>query len=377
MARAANGGVLTVLLILIVLVVIAVAAWFGFDYMHFRDAPLAVRGTGQTLEVEKGENFRDIVRDLRDARLSPAPPLYWRALAEQLGVAGSLHAGEYALNPGITARTLLENMARGNVLQRRVTLVEGWTFQQVRAALAAAPRLAQDGAQLSNDELMTKLGAGGQNPEGQFMPDTYDYVLGMSDLDLLKRAHAAMQAYLHARWTQRDPSIPLQTPYEALILASIVEKETAQANERPQIAGVFERRLKLGMKLETDPTVIYGLGANYDGRIHTRDLQTDTPYNTYTRAGLPPTPIALPGRAAIDAVLHPAPGDALYFVSRGDGTHAFSSTLAEHNRNVAIYQLHRNPFATPAPGSSAPKPASGTSSANKKPASRKSRHSHP
>ncbi|MGH8211780.1 MAG: endolytic transglycosylase MltG, partial [Rhodanobacteraceae bacterium] len=215
----ARGGVLTVVLVLIVLVAVAVAAWFGFDYLRFRDAPLAVRGTGQTFDVEKGESFRDIVRDLRDAHLSAAPPLYWRALAERLGVADSLHAGEYALTPGITASRLLENMARGNVMQRRVTLVEGWTFEQVRAALAAAPRLARAGAQLSNEELMTKLGAGGQKPEGEFMPDTYDYVLGMSDLDVLKRAHAAMQAYLDARWPQRDPSIPLQSPYEALILA--------------------------------------------------------------------------------------------------------------------------------------------------------------
>ncbi|MER3547411.1 MAG: endolytic transglycosylase MltG, partial [Rhodanobacteraceae bacterium] len=231
---------------------------------------------------------------------------------------------------------------------------------------------------LSNDELMTRLGAGGRSPEGEFMPDTYDYVLGMSDLDLLKRAHAAIQAYLKAQWSKRDPGVPLQTPYQALILASIVEKETAQANERPQIAGVFERRLKLGMKLETDPTVIYGLGSAYDGRIHTRDLQADTPYNTYTRTGLPPTPIALPGRAAIDAVLHPAPGDALYFVSRGDGTHVFSSTLEEHNRNVAIYQLHRNPDSLPAPATSAAKPAAGASSgvSKKKTSSHKSHRSH-
>ena len=364
------------MLILIVLAALAAAAWFGFDYLRFRDAPLAVQGTNQTIEIAKGESFREIVRDLRKAHLSSAPPLYWRALAEQLGVAGSLHAGEYALTPGITPRTLLENMAHGNVLQRRVTLVEGWTFRQVRAALTAAPKLAQTGAELSDAELMTKIGAGGQNPEGEFMPDTYDYVLGMSDIDVLKRAHAAMQSYLDSHWSQRDPSVPLQTPYEALILASIVEKETAQSGERPQIAGVFERRLKLGMKLETDPTVIYGMGANYDGKIHTRDLQTDTPYNTYTRAGLPPTPIALPGRAAIDAVLHPAPGDALYFVARGDGTHAFSSTLAEHNRNVAIYQLHRDPDVAPASASSAPKPAGATSSAKKKPMPRKSRRSH-
>ena len=374
MPSGARGGVLSVMLILILLVAIAGAAWFAFDYTRFRDTPLAVRGAGQTFEVARGRSFREIVRDLRNARLSDAPPLYWRVLAEQLGVAGSLHAGEYALTPGTTARTLLQDMAQGRVLQRRVTLVEGWTFRQVRAALAAAPRLAKKVTQLSDAELMSAIGAGGQNPEGRFMPDTYDYVLGMSDVDVLKRAHAALQSYLDAQWPKRNPSVPLQTPYQALILASIVEKETAQASERPRIAGVFERRLKIGMKLETDPTVIYGLGANYDGRIHSRDLQTDTPYNTYTRAGLPPTPIALPSRAAIDAVLHPAPGNALYFVSRGDGTHAFSSTLAEHNHYVAIYQLHRAPE-TPAAGASAPKPATGSSGARRKPSSRKTHQS--
>src|SRR5690348_5502396 len=337
------GRVLGFVLLLIVLAAIAAAVWFWSDYSRFRDAPLAVRSNEQTVEVARGESFRDIVHDLRAADLSHAPPLYWRVLAEQLGVAGSLHAGEYALPRGISARTLLENMAQGKVLQRRITLVEGWTFQQVRAALAAAPKLDHAAAQLSDAEVMTKLGAGGQNPEGEFMPDTYDYVRGMSDLDVLKRAHEAMQNYLDAQWSRRDPSIPLQTPYQALTLASIVEKETAQPGERPEIAGVFERRLKIGMKLETDPTVIYGLGTSYDGKIHTRDLQADTPYNTYTRPGLPPTPIALPGRAALDAVLHPAPGDALYFVSRGDGTHQFSATLAEHNRAVQKYQLGHKP----------------------------------
>ena len=301
-----------------------------------------MRSNEQTVEIAKGESFRDIVHDIRAADLSRAPPLYWRVLAEQLGVAGKLHAGEYALPRGISARALLEDMAQGKVLQRRITLVEGWTFQQVRAALAAAPKLAHEVAQTSGAEVMTRIGAGGQNPEGEFMPDTYDYVRGMSDLDVLKRAHEAMQKYLDAEWSKRDPLIPLQTPYQALILASIVEKETARPGERPEIAGVFERRLKIGMKLETDPTVIYGMGAAYNGNIRKSDLQTDTPYNTYVRAGLPPTPIALPGRAAIDAVLHPAPGNALYFVARGDGTHQFSATLAEHDRAVQEYQLRHS-----------------------------------
>jgi UPF0755 protein len=341
--RSMAGRVLGFVLLLIVLAAIAAAAWFWSDYSRFRDAPLAVRSSEQTFEIAKGESFRDIVHDLRAADLSHAPPLYWRVLAEQLGVAGKLHAGEYALPRGISARTLLENMAQGKVLQRRITLVEGWTFQQVRAALAAAPKLAHEVAQLSDAELMMRIGAGGQKPEGEFMPDTYDYVRGMSDLDVLKRAHDAMQDYLAAQWTRRDPAIPLQSAYQALILASIVEKETARPGERPEIAGVFERRLRIGMKLETDPTVIYGMGATYSGNIRKSDLQTDTPYNTYTRTGLPPTPIALPGRAAIDAVLHPAAGDALYFVARGDGTHQFSATLAEHNRAVQEYQLRHNP----------------------------------
>jgi UPF0755 protein len=225
------------------------------------------------------------------------------------------------------------------VLHHRVTLVDGWTFAQVRQALAKAPKLAHDIAKLSDADVMARLGAAGESPEGEFMPDTYDYVLGMSDLDILVRAHQALQAFLDQQWTQRDPSIWPQQPYQALILASLVEKETAVPAERPEIAGVFERRLKLGMRLETDPSVIFGMGPAYAGKIHKADLETDTPYNTYTRYGLPPTPIALPSRAAIRAVLHPAPGDALYFVAKGDGTHQFSATLAEQNAAVRKYIL--------------------------------------
>jgi UPF0755 protein len=188
---------------------------------------------------------------------------------------------------------------------------------------------------------MAKLGDASQSPEGEFMPDTYDYVLGMSDLDILQRAHKAMQSFLADEWAMRDTSIWIQQPYQALILASLVEKETAVPAERPQIAGVFERRLKLGMKLDTDPSVIFGMGATYAGNIRKSDLETDTPYNTYMRAGLPPTPIALPSRAAIHAVLHPAAGDALYFVAKGDGTHEFSATLAEQNAAVRKYILDK------------------------------------
>jgi UPF0755 protein len=190
---------------------------------------------------------------------------------------------------------------------------------------------------------MAKIGAAGEMPEGRFLPETYAYVKGDSDLDILRRSHAAMTKLLDTLWAQRDKDVPLATPYDALILASIVEKETARADERPRIAGVFVRRLQNHMLLQTDPTVIYGMGEAYTGSIHKVDLTTDTPYNTYTRPGLPPTPIAMAGKPAIEAALHPADGTELYFVSRGDGSHAFSSTLDEHNRNVACYQLKRCP----------------------------------
>ena len=334
-SRPNNGNaVVRVLLLVILLAIAAAVAWSGIGYVHFTRTPLAVSSAGQTLEIAKGEGFKGIVAQLRQENLSDAPPLLWRALAWRLGVASKLHAGEYALAPGMTPTVLLENMAAGRVLHHRVTLVDGWTFAQVRQALQKAPKLAHAIAKLSDADVTAKLGAAGQSPEGEFMPDTYDYVLGMSDLDVLTRARKAMQAFLAQEWAQRDTSIWPQQPYQALILASLVEKETAVPAERPEIAGVFERRLQIGMRLETDPSVIYGMGAAYKVA-----LQTDTPYNTYTRYGLPPTPIALPSRAAIHAVLHPAQGDALYFVAKGDGTHVFSATLAEQNAAVKKYIL--------------------------------------
>lgn len=334
-----GNAVVRSLAIVIALAIVAAMAWAGISYLHFTRTPLRVRTTGQTLEIARGEGFGGIVAQLRRDKLSDAQPLLWRALAWRLGVANRLHAGEYALAPGMTPTVLLENMAAGRVLHHRVTLVDGWTFAQVRQALLKAPKLAHDIAKSSDAEVMAKLGAAGQSPEGEFMPDTYDYVLGMSDLDVLARARKAMQTFLAAQWAQRDTTIWPRQPYQALVLASLVEKETAVPAERPEIAGVFERRLKIGMKLETDPSVIYGMGAAYTGKIHKTDLQTDTPYNTYRRYGLPPTPIALPGRAAIHAVLHPAQGDALYFVAKGDGTHVFSATLAEQNAAVQKYIL--------------------------------------
>jgi UPF0755 protein len=329
---------------LIVLVLLAVAggvAYGWMDYQRFVGTPLTVSPQTPSVDVAKGSSLRDVVGQLREQHVTNSRPLYWRVLAEQLRVAGRLHAGEYALTAGMTPRELLLNMAAGKVLQRNFTIVDGWNFRDLRQALAKADRLRQDGAGLDDAALMAKIGAPGEMPEGRFLPETYAYVKGDSDLDILRRAHAAMAKMLDTLWPQRDKNVPLATPYDALILASIVEKETGRADERARIAGVFVRRLQEHMLLQTDPTVIYGMGESYAGNIHKSDLTTDTPYNTYTRAGLPPTPIAMAGKPAIEAALHPAAGSELYFVARGDGTHVFSSTLDEHNHNVACFQLKR------------------------------------
>lgn len=330
------------LLLAIVVVAVAVAAAWGWrDIGRFGNTPLEVTAKGESIDVERGSSLRGIVDQLRRRGVSHASRLYWRLLAQRMHVAGRLHAGEYALPVGITPRELLANMAAGRVLQHDFTIVDGWTFHELRQALDRVAMLRHAGAGLDDATLMQRLGLPGEMPEGLFLPETYAYVKGDSDLDILRRAHAALEKTLEALWPKRDSGLPLASPYQALILASIVEKETGRADERAQIAGVFVRRLRDHMLLQTDPSVIYGMGARYDGNIRKRDLTTDTPYNTYTRPGLPPTPIALPGKPAIQAALHPASGNALYFVARGDGTHVFASSLAEHNRNVACYQLKR------------------------------------
>jgi UPF0755 protein len=229
-------------------------------------------------------------------------------------------------------------LVRGEESLKSVTLVEGWSFRQVRAALAKAEALKPDSAALSPEALMAQLGKPGIHPEGRFFPDTYTYAKGASDLAVLKRASRAMDKRLEAAWALRNPDTPLRTPDQALILASIVEKETGKPADRAEIGGVFSNRLRSGMLLQTDPTVIYGMGEQFDGNLRRRDLLADTPYNTYTRAGLPPTPIAMPGKAALLAAVNPAPTKALYFVARGDGSSQFSATLDEHNRAVNKYQ---------------------------------------
>jgi UPF0755 protein len=252
-----------------------------------------------------------------------------------------IRAGSYELDRGITPERLLEKLARGEESLRAVTLIEGWNFHQFRAALANSDQLRPDTAKLSDDDIMKLLGRPGVPAEGRFFPDTYTYSKGTSDVKVLQRALRAMDKRLAQAWAQRSPQSILKTPDEALILASIVEKETGKAADRTLVAAVFQNRLRIGMPLQTDPTVIYGLGEHYDGHLHKVDLQTDTPYNTYLHAGLPPTPIAMPGKASLLAAVRPAPGKFLYFVAKGDGTSQFSDNLDEHNRAVAKYQLGR------------------------------------
>ncbi|HSX61445.1 MAG TPA: endolytic transglycosylase MltG [Tahibacter sp.] len=337
-----RGGGLRAFFALLLIALAAGGWWVWRDWTAFVDTPLRV-GEAAVLDVPSGASFAAIRRQIRDAGFSDAHDLYWRALAQRMGVASRLRAGEYAVPPGTTPRELLRRMAAGDVIRHRFTIVEGWTFRQLRSALAAETGVRQSLATLSDAEIMRKLGAGADHPEGRFLPETYLWTRGDSDVDLLRQAHEAMTRALDQAWTARAPDLPLESAYQALILASIVERETGKADERPAIAGVFVRRLRLGMKLQTDPTVIYGLGSSFDGNLRRRDLDTDTPYNTYTRVGLPPTPIALPGAAALRAAVQPAPGDALYFVARGDGSHEFSANLDAHNRAVARYQLRRTP----------------------------------
>ena len=302
--------------------------------------PIALRlppGTAAIdLEIEPGTSA-DGVAEAVVASGADVPVLLLRAWFRFSGQARQIKAGSYELTPGSTPRKLLGMLVRGEETLNSVTLVEGWTFAQVRKALQKAEQLAPDTLALSPENIMEKLGRPGVHPEGRFFPDTYSYAKGSSDLAVLKRAARAMDRRLDAAWALRSPGTPLQSPEQALILASIVEKETGKPTDRAQIGGVFSNRLRIGMPLQTDPTVIYGLGAQFNGNLRRRDLQADTPYNTYTRNGLPPTPIALPGRAALLAAVQPEPTKALYFVSRGDGSSEFSASLDEHNRAVNKY----------------------------------------
>jgi UPF0755 protein len=289
------------------------------------------------LEIEPGTAAQGVAQAVSASGVD-VPALWLYAWFRLSGQARQLKAGSYEITPGTTPRTLLSMLVRGEESLKSVTLVEGWNFSQVRATLLKAEALKPDSQQLSPQAIMGQLGKPGVHPEGRFFPDTYTYAKGASDLAVLKRAARAMDKHLDAAWALRNPDTPLKTPDEALILASIVEKETGKPADRAEIGGVFSNRLRAGMLLQTDPTVIYGLGDSFDGNLRKRDLLRDTPYNTYTRAGLPPTPIAMPGKAALMAAVKPAPTKALYFVARGDGSSHFSSSLDEHNRAVNKYQ---------------------------------------
>jgi UPF0755 protein len=278
-----------------------------------------------------------VARELRDAGVI-AHPLALTALARWRGVDRTIKAGSYEIEQGITLPRLLAKLTQGDVMQAGVTLPEGITFAEMKRTLAATRELQPTLLDLPDDALLARLGVDAASPEGLFFPDTYFFAVGSTDAALLGRAHRMLSERLDAGWNKRAPGLPFASPYEALILASIVEKETGRPADRPLIASVFVNRLKRGMRLQTDPTVIYGIGAKFDGNLRKRDLETDTPYNTYTRDGLPPTPIALPSQASLDAVLNPPETPYLYFVARGDGSSEFSASLADHNRAVSKYQ---------------------------------------
>ncbi len=324
------------LALLVVLVMgIGYGYWAGTRPLDPGAEPYVIMPGSGVLQLAQQLVDRDVIDE-------PYTLIAW---AYANGYTRNIKAGEYRFESGISVQQLLRQTVEGKVIQYEVTFIEGWTFRQLRAVLQSAPRLQQTLAETSDHQVMELVGASAQHFEGRFYPDTYFYIFGNSDLDILRQAHRRMQGRLAHEWENRPADTPLRSPHEALVLASIIEKETGKPDERPLISAVFHNRLQRGMRLQTDPTVIYGLGDNFDGNLTRGHLQTETPYNTYIHKGLPPTPIAMPGGDAIHAALHPADTTALYFVARGDGSHEFSSTLEAHNRAVAQYQLSRK--ATP------------------------------
>ena len=301
--------------------------------------PLSMPPAPVEFEIPAGAGLRAAARLLERAGVE-VHPVAFELLARVQGRAQSIKAGNYALTGPTTPVELLDKLTRGAVMQAELRVIEGWTFGQLRAALNESPVLRHDTASLSDEQILARLGAPEKRAEGLFFPDTYLFARQSSDLAVLRRAYHSLQRHLAEEWAQRVDSVPYKSPYEALVMASIVEKETGRPEERGRIAGVLVNRLRIGMALQADPTVIYGLGGDFDGNLTRAHLGTDGPYNTYTRAGLPPTPIALPGLASIRAALRPDPTKALYYVSRGDGSSEFSSSLQEHNRAVTRYQLH-------------------------------------
>ncbi|MCH9698743.1 MAG: endolytic transglycosylase MltG [Gammaproteobacteria bacterium] len=306
------------------------------DFQKFRIQP-STSVVDHVFEVKPGDSLGQVGKRLHNEGL--ISQLYWFKVLAYLNQADTkIKAGEFTIKAGASPESILETLVAGEVNQYSITLIEGWTLKQVLVALKKNQFLKQTLSQASEQGIVDKIGISYKHPEGLFLPETYFFTNNTTDLDILRRAYRNMLEVLDQEWQNKSADLPLKSAYEALILASIVEKETALDEERATIAGVFIRRLKKGMRLQTDPTVIYGMGDRFKGNIRRKDLRTDTPYNTYTRDGLPPTPIALPGQAAINAVLHPAEGDALFFVANGKGSHVFSATLKQHNQAVNKYQ---------------------------------------
>ncbi len=321
------------LLLSVMLLALGLAA-MGFWWLN---QPMDTRQSTLDLSIEPGTSPKSIAQAVVDAGAQTSPTLLY-AWFRLSGQARQMRAGSYEMAPGTTPVRLLNMLVRGEESLRTVTIVEGWNWRQVRQALAKAESLKPDSRALADDALMAQLGRPGVAPEGRFYPDTYSYAKGSSDLAVLQRAMKAMDKHVQQAWALRQPDASLKSPEEALILASIVEKETGKAQDRAQISGVFNNRLRIGMRLQTDPTVIYGLGEAFDGNLRRVHLTSDTPWNTYTRAGLPPTPIAMPGKSALLAAVQPSKTPAIYFVAKGDGSSHFSATLDEHNRAVNRYQ---------------------------------------
>ncbi len=328
--------IIFILLLLITIIASGAGYWI---YKYQLTAPLPVE-TDFHYTVEKGIGLRHIAIDLMDKKLLNYPAAFsWVALARYQQKAHLIKSGEYLIPKGTTPQEFLNILIAGKAIQYSLTLIEGWNFRQVLAAVRKHPHIVQTLGDSDNKTIMAKLGKPNQHPEGRFFPDTYLFPTGTTDVVFLQRAYKRMETELELAWETRQADLPLKTPYEALILASIIEKETAIPEERPLIAGVFIRRLKKNMPLQTDPTVIYALGEAYDGNIRKQDLKVNNPYNTYKNKGLTPTPIAMPGRAALYAAVNPAKGDALYFVAKGEGKHYFSATYKEHQCAVIEYQL--------------------------------------
>jgi len=329
-------------LIAAVAVLLIVIAYVASNIFHYLHEPVMFNEP-VTIDFKPGSSIRTLANQLQHHNLLEHPR-YLRIWGRLSGAATRLQAGEYVFSPGQSIAELIDDMVVGRVRQYALTLVEGWTFREFLDALAAHEAVEHTLKDVAYDQVMPALGHADQHPEGRFFPDTYFIHRNIQDTAILKRAYQQMELHLNMLWSERDDKLPFDTPYEALIMASIVEKESAVPEERPIIAGVFINRLRKGMRLQTDPTVIYGIGESYDGDIRFRDLRTDTPYNTYTRNGLTPTPIAMPGLGALEAVMHPADTGYLYFVATGDGSgrHVFSATLEQHEKAVDKYQRKRN-----------------------------------